>query len=210
MIVSHKHRFVFVKTRKTGGSSIEHALSEFCGGGDVLTPLPPEVKIPYLPRNYVVNGQMLDPHLSGEKILEAFPDTKDYTWFTVERHPYTKMISAYYYLKNSIANNPRAQAQFQQFHNNFDVFLKHGHASGGWPVDDHLWCANGKPIVDGILRFEHLAEDFAQLGKLLDLPLRLEHQLNPGNYDNYELNDIQKKRIMKLFHNSNKFTGYGQ
>ena len=73
MIVSHKHRFVFVKTRKTGGSSIEHALSEFCGGGDVLTPLPPEVKIPYLPRNYVVNDQMLDPHLSGEKIYPKTP-----------------------------------------------------------------------------------------------------------------------------------------
>ena len=206
MIVSHKNRFVFVKTRKTGGSSIEHALSEFCSGKDVLTPLPPEVKIPYLPRNYMLNDQMIDPHCSGKWILENFPDTKDYTWFTVERHPYTKMISAFYYLKNSIINDPDAQAQF---HNNFDVFLKHGHASGGWPIDDVLWCVEGKPIVDGILRFEHLADDFAQLGKLLQLPLELKHKLNKGNYDNYQLNDIQKKRIMKLFHNSNKFTGYG-
>jgi len=208
LIVSHKNRFVFVKTRKTGGSSIEHALSEFCSGKDVLTPLPPEVKIPYLPRNYMLNDQMIDPHCSGKWILENFPDTKDYTWFTVERHPYTKMISAFYYLKNSIINNPDAQAQF---HNNFDfdVFLKHGHASGGWPIDDGLWCVEGKPIVDGILRFEHLADDFAQLGKLLQLPLELKHKLNKGNYDNYQLNDIQKKRIMKLFHNSNKFTGYG-
>lgn len=197
MIVSHKHRFVFVKTRKTGGSSIEHALSEYCGKDDVLTHLPPEVKIPYHPRNYMKNDQMLEPHVSGEKILELFPETKDYTWFTVERHPYTKTISAYYYLKNSKSK------PFSGSLNNF-IFTSEDHA-----VDDHLWCAEGKPIVDGILRFEHLAEDFKQLGKLLELPLELNAQLNKGNYDNVELNEPQKKHIMKLFSNSNKFTGYG-
>jgi len=196
LIVSHKHRFVFIKTRKTGGSSIEHALSEYCGKDDVLTPLPPEVKIPYLPRNYMKNDQMLDPHLSGKKILELFPETKDYTWFTVERHPYTKTISAYYYLKN----NKAVTGSLDNF-----IFNSEYH-----PADDHLWCAEGKPIVDGILRFEHLAEDFKQLGKLLELPLELNAQLNKGNYDNLELDEHQKKHIMKLFHNSNKFTGYGQ
>ena len=203
MIVSHKHRFVFIKTRKTGGSSIEQALSEYCGKDDVLTPLPQEVKIPYLPRNYMKNDQMLDPHFSGKKILELFPETKDYTWFTVERHPYTKTISAYYYIKNRI---DRGVDQLTEPLGDLDNFIFNGEHH---PVDDHLWCAEGKPIVEGILRFEHLAEDFAQLGKLLQLPLELNAQLNKGNYDNIELNKKQKKHIMKLFHNSNKFTGYG-
>jgi len=39
MIISHKHKFIFIKTRKTAGSSIELFLSSFCGPEDVITPL---------------------------------------------------------------------------------------------------------------------------------------------------------------------------
>jgi hypothetical protein len=37
MIVSHRHRFIFVRTRKTAGTSVEIALSKFCGPDDVIT-----------------------------------------------------------------------------------------------------------------------------------------------------------------------------
>ena len=39
MIVSHKHRFVFPKSQKTGGTSLELALSRICGEDDIITPL---------------------------------------------------------------------------------------------------------------------------------------------------------------------------
>ncbi|MBK5199426.1 MAG: sulfotransferase family 2 domain-containing protein [Methyloceanibacter sp.] len=39
MIVSHAHKFIFLKTKKTAGTSIELALSELCGPEDILTPL---------------------------------------------------------------------------------------------------------------------------------------------------------------------------
>ena len=39
MLVSHKHRFIFVKTRKTGGTSVELALAPHCGPDDIITPL---------------------------------------------------------------------------------------------------------------------------------------------------------------------------
>ena len=38
MIVSHKHKFIFIKTKKTAGTAIEAALSELCGPQDVITP----------------------------------------------------------------------------------------------------------------------------------------------------------------------------
>lgn len=38
MIISHRHKFIFIKTRKTAGTSVEMALATICGPDDVLTP----------------------------------------------------------------------------------------------------------------------------------------------------------------------------
>ena len=39
MIVSHEHKFIFVKTRKTAGTSIEISLSRYCGKNDIISPI---------------------------------------------------------------------------------------------------------------------------------------------------------------------------
>lgn len=41
MIFSRKHKFVFIKGRKMAGTSIEIALSSYCGAEDVVTPISP-------------------------------------------------------------------------------------------------------------------------------------------------------------------------
>src|SRR4026208_1699742 len=38
MIISHEHKFIFLKTKKTAGTAIEAALSELCGPRCVITP----------------------------------------------------------------------------------------------------------------------------------------------------------------------------
>ncbi len=39
MIVSHARKFIFVKTRKTSGTSMEISLSTVCGPDDIITPI---------------------------------------------------------------------------------------------------------------------------------------------------------------------------
>ncbi len=57
MILSHKHRFLFIKGRKVGGTSIEMLLAPYCGNLDIVTPISPADEIQRLlaggiPRNY--------------------------------------------------------------------------------------------------------------------------------------------------------------
>lgn len=39
MIISHKHKFLYIKAQKTAGTSIEIALSNICGESDIITPI---------------------------------------------------------------------------------------------------------------------------------------------------------------------------
>ena len=40
-IINHKYKFIFVKTRKTAGTSLEIALSKFCNKNDLVTSIKP-------------------------------------------------------------------------------------------------------------------------------------------------------------------------
>lgn len=38
MIISHKYKYIFIKTKKTAGTSIESFLAQFCGDNDIIAP----------------------------------------------------------------------------------------------------------------------------------------------------------------------------
>ncbi len=73
MIISHKHKFIFIKTRKTSGTSMEISLSQFCGDDDIITPITYE-------------DELVRQHIGDDIWNEYFK-------FTIERHPYDTVVS---------------------------------------------------------------------------------------------------------------------
>ena len=51
MIISHKYKFIFIKTFKTAGTSVEAFLSQHCTESDILPPIDPSV-VTHVARNY--------------------------------------------------------------------------------------------------------------------------------------------------------------
>ncbi|GAA5481731.1 hypothetical protein [Haloferula sargassicola] len=51
MVISHQHKFIFIKTAKTAGTSVEAFFSPRCGPDDVFTPTRPPVE-GHQPRNW--------------------------------------------------------------------------------------------------------------------------------------------------------------
>ena len=91
MIVSYKHKFVFVKTKKTAGSTLEKLIFPYLGPKDVCTGSPRDDT----PR---INTSSTDGHASWAKIQSSYPsEFRDYFKFTIERNPWDKVVSSYYW-----------------------------------------------------------------------------------------------------------------
>ena len=93
MIISHKYRFIFIKTFKTAGTSVEVFLSPRCGPEDVVTPIYPQVA-PHHARNF--DG--FYNHIPAHEVMAKVPrDIWDgYFKFCVERNPWDKTLSHYH------------------------------------------------------------------------------------------------------------------
>ena len=93
MIISHKHKFIFLKTRKTAGSTLEKLLFPHLGQKDICTGSPRDDT----PR---INTSLEDGHVSWDEIQSLYPNEfRDYFKFTIERNPWDKVVSAYYWHK---------------------------------------------------------------------------------------------------------------
>lgn len=90
MIISHKHRFIFIHAGRTGGRSLTMALARHCGPEDVITPV----------RAAGFQGQNDEGfrrHDTGCDIRRRIGEQvwNEYFKFTIERNPWEKVLSRY-------------------------------------------------------------------------------------------------------------------
>jgi hypothetical protein len=196
MIVSHRHRFIFIKTQKVAGTSVEIALSKFLGPEDVVTPIvdPADEALRRRlgvcgPQNYratlrdlfregmslsgegrnyarqIIGGkwpQRYFNHIGAEAIRAAVGEKvwTEYFKFTIERNPFDKAVSAFFYYGR------RRVPDLQ-----FRAFVLSGEAERVSDFDKY--ALRGLPAMDFVARYETLASDLDQVGNRLGLDERL-------------------------------------
>ena len=143
MIISHKHKFIFVKTRKTAGSSIEKYLIPYLGSNDICT----GSMIDGTPR---LNTTEENGHRGWRWISNNYPEEwNNYYKFAVERNPWDKLVSAYYFYKK---RKPKKVA------NGFEEFIKSATDQNDWNM-----YADKNIKVDALIDYNNLHNKFIEL-----------------------------------------------
>lgn len=170
MIVSHEHRFIFVRCRKTASTSLEIALSGICGPDDIVTPLHPrdeQLRVELggrEPQNHLNLNDTLRFYnhmpaaeiriLVGERVWSSY-----FRW-CVERNPWDKVISLYYQRHHEDENPPSLRA-----------FVASGASLRA--LNFRLYTIGGVPALDHIVRYEDLTAELDRVKSVLDLPGKL-------------------------------------
>ena len=157
MLISHPYRFVFIKTVKTAGTSVEAFLEPFCcPPGHVV-----QHWTPTLISDYGVVGQRWPQndrdnlgyynHMPAAEIRTRCPQFDDYTRLTVVRDPYDRAISYFHFshptftppggmpLDQAIALLKQGDRHILQ--ERFVSFLRHG-----LPDEQALLCIEGLAV----------------------------------------------------------------
>lgn len=177
MILSHAHKFIYVKTYKTGSTSIEAALSAVCGPDDVITEASEQLRgVRQKPaQNYRIEHPA-KPSRPLWKVLLGRPERhyhpsvgyyehmpawrirtyvgediwRSYYKFSFERNPWDRQVSWYHYKTKSMAAGARPS---------FDAF--NSDKRRAFVENWSLYTENDEITLDFVGRYENLDADFA-------------------------------------------------
>jgi len=232
IIVSHQHKFIFLKTAKTAGTSLQMALEKVCGDDDVCAPITQKKESRpgeegYRARNdkgffipkamYAgrwnekwwsefkrsLKGQKYKSHMPANRVknLVGKEVWDSYFKFSIERNPWDKVVSGYHFA----LRNPKNEMPFDDW---VKTQLKSSDGTNFYMIDDEY-------VLDHMIRYENLREDFGQIMKKLgidnppELP-RAKSEFRKNNNKPYQTYYTSEMRgyVAKKFATPIKLFGY--
>lgn len=175
MLVSHRYNFIYTKTAKTGGTSVESYFERFCMSDDewTLSHGRDEYASQFgivgfrgatKPKNCTYWNHM-PAALIKEKVGKEVWDK--YFKFCVIRNPYDKVISAFYHMQR--ANYPSIDLlDVNDERSKFGKWLLHNNLT---ILNDKDFCViDGKFCLDDVVRYETLAPELERICVRLGIP----------------------------------------
>jgi hypothetical protein len=183
MIVSHQYQFIFIKTHKTAGSSMEMALGPLCGPDDIVTPMESNVHSD-IPRNYHEDtllgklysrsrltrkcihrhspllGRWFYEHMPAWRVRELIGEDvwNRYHKFCFERNPWDKVVSYYNWKK---FGQGKPMPDFKTW-----VMCK----THRLPLDASLYFEGEQCLMDEVLEYKGFIGRFNDLCQRMNIP----------------------------------------
>lgn len=182
MLVSHAHRFIYLKTRKTAGTSVEALLEPFCaqpghkarhGAHELVTPYG---IVGFRGQKQAAANATYRNHMSAAEIRDLLPtEFATYTRIANIRNPYDKAVSGYH-MASGITVAEAARLAVEEPAELRRSFLQRLGESV-FP-DREILLLDGRLAIDRLVRFENLAADLEALNAdlelgIADIPRRL-------------------------------------
>lgn len=230
MIISLTHKFIFIKSFKTAGTSVEAALSNFCSGDDVVTPLNDyrynrdengkfihkSMNADEFAKLGLPNLQHVDaPTIKGKVSPEVW---NDYFKFSITRNPWDRAISYFFWEKR----RDRALEPKKRFYHYLGVpFNEHEQLrqlfasyirNATWPNNDCFYTIDDQLCTDFVIRYESLQDDYSEVCKKLGLPENTLPRLKGGiRKQRYHYSDFYDEETIALVaeHHKNDIRLFG-
>jgi len=206
VIVSYERGFIFLKTRKTAGTSVEIALSRVCGDADVIAPISPvdeELRAREGgrgPQNHE-EPRRASSHMQARAVrrLVGPPRWGSMVKLAVERNPWDAVVSQYFWVMSHWESRGLERIPFREF------VLGQPHPERLAAKNAKTYRIGGEVVADRVLRYESLAEDLARVWADLALPgePRLPHAKGGTRSDRRHYREIHddatRDRVAELF-----------
>ncbi len=173
VLVCHKYRFIYLKTKKTASTSTEAFFERYCL--DNMPDSVPQYRPEHIGPIGIIGSRegreeraraKWHAHMTAAEVLRRLGPRRwlSYFKFTTIRNPYAKCVSQFLYKHRNdpkvvgLPIEPRAAA--------FRAWLRRT----GPRTDRSVYCIAGRQVVDDVIRFERLEEDVRRIARRLDLP----------------------------------------
>jgi len=219
MLVSHRKRFIYTKTAKTGGTSVEVYFEPYCfpeGQWEFSHSreawVGPTGIVGYRGPNR--EGQTWYHHMAAKQIRQQVGEQvwNSYFKFCVIRDPFDKMVSAFHFFtKERQADGTVAAPAAGDLKKRFRDWL----TAGKIPYDGEKYLIDGRICVDYFIRYEDMQGGIRHVCKTLDIPfqpeglMRLKSGIRPTDVPLHEYYDADSIKIVsKLYQFELKHFGY--
>lgn len=184
MLVSHRHKFIYTKTAKTAGTSVEAFFERFCMEEGEWEPS--HARSEYESPNGIVGLRAAEipantkwfNHMSAAAIRKQLGEEiwSEYFKFCVIRNPFDKCISAFEHLgrdykikRSSLLDRFRLRSMSDE-QRRFYEYVKRSA-----PMDHDNYLINGNFCLDDVIRYESLEDEIQRICKHLSLPFDLKY-----------------------------------